>query len=179
MRSVPGFPPSPPRPEYEVTEFGRSLEPIIASVARWYVFQGMRDLEIDPSRFNETSAQSVLEALPFLLREDRARDVELIFEIRLTGHGGGYWTVAISGGACSVRAEFAERADIRYTADARVWCGVALGLIDARDAYQSGQMTKEGGHEALDHYFHQISRPGALDSSGPTESSGEDSKFNL
>ena len=163
---------------YAVTEQGRSLEPIIASVARWYVFQGMRDLEIDPSRFNETSAQSVLEALPFLLREERARDVELIFEIRLTGHGGGFWTVKISDGACTVRAEFAERADVRYTADARVWCGVALGLLDARDAYRNGQMTKEGGHEALDHFFHQISRPGSLDQSA-TESAGDESKFNL
>ena len=164
---------------YAVTEQGRSLEPIISSIARWYVFQGMRDLEIDPSRFTETSAQSVLEALPFLLREERSRGVELTFEIRLTGQGGGVWTVRISGGICTVRAEFAERADVRYTADARIWCGVALGLLDARDAYQSGQMTKEGGHDALDHFFHQIHRPGGEDHSFSTEPAGPDSKFNL
>ena len=146
---------------YAVTEQGRSLEPIISAVARWYVFQGMRDLEIDPTRFTDTSAQSVIEALPFLLREERARDVDLTFEIRLTGQGGGVWTVRISGGVCTVRAEFAEGADVRYTADARVWCGVALGLLDAREAYRNGEMTKEGSHEALDHFFHQISRPGA------------------
>ncbi len=146
---------------YAVTEQGHSLDPVIASLARWYIFQGMRDLEIDPSRFTETSAQSVIEALPFLLREERARDVDLIFEIRLTGQGGGVWTVRISDGVCTVRAEFAERADVRYTADVRVWCGVALGLTDAREAYQSGAMTKEGGHEALDHFFHQISHSGS------------------
>ena len=52
----------------------------------------------------------------------------------------------------------AERADVRYTADARVWCAVALGLIDPRQPIKLGTMTKEGGKVALDHYFHQPSR---------------------
>ena len=34
-----------------------------------------------------------------------------------------------------------------------------LGLVDARDVYKRGLMTKDGGHEAMDHYFHQISLP--------------------
>ena len=71
-----------------VTEQGRTLEPIIASIGAMVDFRGSRDLEIDPTRFTETSAQSVIEALPFLLREERARGVDLTFEIRLTGQGG-------------------------------------------------------------------------------------------
>jgi len=109
--------------------------------------------------FTETSAQSILESLPFLLREDRALGVDLTFEIRLSGTGGGVWTVRIVQGACSVTRGFAERADVRYTADASVWCGVALGLIDARKALSDGLLTKDGGREALDRYFHQIPRP--------------------
>ena len=31
----------------------------------------------------------MVEALPFLLREDRARDVQITYELRLTGKGGG------------------------------------------------------------------------------------------
>jgi hypothetical protein len=56
--------------------------------------------------------------------------------------------------------DFARRADVRYTADAKAWCGVALGLTDARDLLKAGLMTKEGADIAMDHYFHQISRPG-------------------
>ena len=144
---------------YALTQQGRSLEPVVASIARWWIRHGMRDLEIHPSRFTETSARSVLEALPFMLREDRAGGVDLTFEIRLSGTGGGVWTLRICDGSCSVRPGFAERADVRYTADASAWCGVALGLLDARDLYKRGLMTKEGGREALDHYFHQISGP--------------------
>ena len=41
-------------------------------------------------------------------------------------------------------------------ADARTWCSVALGLLDAREAFRLGLMTKEGERYAMDHYFHQI-----------------------
>jgi hypothetical protein len=68
--------------------------------------------------------------------------------------------VRVHDGACSVEPGFAERADVRYTADASVWCGVALGLVDARDVFKRGLMTKEGGREAMDFYFHQVATPG-------------------
>lgn len=147
------------RPLYALSERGRSLEPIIAAIARWWIHYAIPDLELDAQKFTETSPLSILDSLPFLLREERAQDVDVTFEIRLTGDGGGVWGVNIKDGACTVSAGFAERADVRYTADARVWCGVALGLVDARDAIKRGLMTKEGGRDAMDHYFHQIARP--------------------
>jgi DNA-binding HxlR family transcriptional regulator len=140
------------RPHYAVTEKGRALEPIVSSLARWYLRHGLEDLNVDPNRFSATSALSILESLPFLLREDRAQGVDLTFEIRLTGLGGGVWTVRIVDGGCSVVAGFADHAD------ARVWCAVALGIEDPRKVYRTGEMSKDGGREAMDHYFHQISR---------------------
>jgi len=121
---------------YAVTERGRSLEPVIASIARWYIHHAVSELEVDTARFTETSAQSIMEALPSLLREDRAAGVTLTFEIRLTGQGGGVWTVFIEDGACRV----------------------ALGLVDGRDAIKRGRMTKDGARDALDHYFHQVAK---------------------
>ena len=147
---------------YAVSNRGRSLEPIIAATARWWVHNGIEDLEIDTQQFTDTSAQSVIESLPFLLREDRASEAEVTFEIRLTGEGGGVWTVVITKGHCEVQAGFAAHADVRYTAEARIWCGVALGLIDARDAVRRGGMTKDGGKAAMDHYFHQIAPSGRV-----------------
>ena len=68
--------------------------------------------------------------------------------------------MSIHDGRCEVARGFAERADVRYTADARGWCSVALGALDARDAVKQGLMTKDGGSEALDHYFSQVSTLG-------------------
>jgi hypothetical protein len=152
---------------YAVAEKGRSLEPIIAAIARWWIHQGIEDLGIDVTRFTATSPQSIFESLPILLREDRARGASVTFEIRLTGEGGGVWTVAIRDGSCEIRPDFADRADVRYTADARVWCAVALGLAEARDMVKRGLMTKDGAHQAMDEYFHQIRRSGDEDAPTP------------
>ncbi len=146
------------RAGYRITELGRSLEPIVASIARWYTRHGSDALQIDSQQFTETSPQSIIESLPFLLRDENAVRADITFEIRLTGPGGGVWTVRIRDGHCRVEPDFAERADVRYTADARTWCAVALGLADAREVVRSGAMTKEGSDEAMDHYFHQIHR---------------------
>jgi DNA-binding HxlR family transcriptional regulator len=139
---------------YALTPQGRSLAPIITSIGRWWICHGLRDLAIDATRFTSTSAQSVIESLPFMVREDRSAGVDLTFELRLTGHGGGVWTVQVKDGICDIRPGFSERADVRYTADAQIWCGVALGLIDASDLYRRGLLIKEGARDAMDHFFH-------------------------
>ena len=145
---------------YAVTDRGRSLEGAIVALGRWWINHGIEDLGIDTGRFTETSAQSILESLPLMLREDLRPEVSVTFEVRLTGEGGGVWTVQIAEGSCEVHAGFASRADVRYTADARVWCGIALGLVDARPLYDSGDLVKEGGQQAMDEYFHQVPRHG-------------------
>jgi DNA-binding HxlR family transcriptional regulator len=146
------------RSSYALTEEGRSLEPIVSAIARWWIRHGLEVLDIDAKAFTETSPQSVLESLPFMLREDVARDVDVTFEIRLTGEGGGVWSVRIHDGACSVAPGFAERADVRYTAEAKIWCGVALGLLDAKQLFAEGLFSKEGGTEVMDRFFHQVSQ---------------------
>jgi DNA-binding HxlR family transcriptional regulator len=145
---------------YGLTERGRTLEPIVRSIARWWVENAMEA----GGPFSETSAASVVETLPFLLREERAKGVRCSYELRLTGEGGGVWTVEISDGACSVREGFAEHADVRYTADARDWCGVAIGLMDDRDAVRAGRLIKDGAGGSLAWYFHQVRHAGRLDS---------------
>ena len=152
------------RSAYAATDRGRSLEPIISSLAQWWIHHGIQELSINVADFNETSPQSILEALPFLLREERAHGENVVFEIRLEGEGGGVWCISIHDGRCEVARGFAEHADVRYTADTSAWCGVALGLLDARDVVRRGLMTKDGGSQALDHYFHRVS---TLGSGGP------------
>ena len=39
----------------------------------------------------------------------------------------------VAHGLCEVGPGFGSPADVRYTADAKVWCAMALGLADARD----------------------------------------------
>jgi DNA-binding HxlR family transcriptional regulator len=162
---------------YRATDKGHSLEPIVASIARWWVHEGITTVDFDATRFTETSALSVLETLPNLLREEQSRRAQVVFEIRLSGPGGGVWTVEINSGRCEVRPGFAEGADVRYTATAPDWCAVALGVLDAKEAVRSGRLHKEGGPQAMDEFFHQIagvdSRPGLKPSLNSTSKNEE------
>ena len=76
-------------------------------------------------------------------------------KIPTTVFGGGVWTIEIEDGTCRVREGFASRADVRYTASARDWCEMALGLTSDRDAVRSGQLKKDGEGGSLAWYFHQ------------------------
>src|SRR4030095_2598313 len=72
-RGCAALPDAEGRPPYQLSERGRSLEPIITATARWYLRHGLDHLEVDPTGFSATSARSILEALPVLLRVSAAR----------------------------------------------------------------------------------------------------------
>jgi len=140
---------------YALTPFGRALEPIVREIALWWVRHQMKQ----SGPYSETAAASVAEALPFMLREDRAQGVHITYEIRLTGKGGGVWTVRIENGECSVEEGFADHADVRYTADARDWTLLALGLMDDRKAHEQGRLIKDGSGGSMAWYFYQPAEP--------------------
>ena len=53
---------------YGLTELGRTLEPLVRQIALWWVRNAMDQF----GPYSETAPASVMEALPFLLREDRS-----------------------------------------------------------------------------------------------------------
>ncbi len=139
------------RHRYGLTGPGRELAPIVRAIARWWVLNRMEN----QGPFREASAASVIESLPFMLNEERARGIHTTYEVRLTGKGGGVWTVEIDDGDCRVAEGFAERADIRYTADAHEWCLLAIGVADDREAARTGRLTKDGIGGSMAWYFYQ------------------------
>ena len=139
---------------YGLTTLGRSLAPIVREIARWWVLHVMEHT----GPFSETTPATVVESLPFMLREERARGVQITYELRLTGKGGGVWTVEIDNGECRVDEGFAEHAQVRYTADASDWCLLALGVTDDREAVHAGRLTKDGAGGSIAWYFHQPAR---------------------
>ena len=138
------------RSVYGLTELGKSLAPAVRAIGRWWVLHIMENT----GPYSESTPAAVIESLPFMVREDRAAGTRATYEVRLTGEGGGVWTVEIDDGDCVVREGFAEHADVRYTADARDWCRMALGLADDRELYRAGRFTKDGEGGSLAWYFY-------------------------
>jgi DNA-binding HxlR family transcriptional regulator len=139
------------RRHYTLTDLGRSLAPLVHEIARWWVLNKMAGT----GPFRETSAVSVVESLPFLLNTERASGVRITYELRLTGEGAGVWTVEIDDGTCTVQEGFADRADVRYTADAQDWCLLAIGVTDDREAVLTGRLIKDGQGGSMAWYFYQ------------------------
>ena len=143
------------RSHYALTKMGRTLEPVVREIAQWWVQNQMT--ETGP--YQETTPAAVVEALPYLLRHERTQGVEITYELRLTGEGGGVWTVNIDDGECRVREGFADHAQVRYTADARDWTLLAIGLMDDRQAFREGRLIKDGQGGSIAWYFYQPYQP--------------------
>jgi hypothetical protein len=75
--------------------------------------------------------------------------------------------VEIDDGTCCVREGFAERADVRYTAEARDWCAVALEDMDDRAAFESGLLIKDGEGGSMAWYFYQARSPQETEEGDP------------
>src|SRR4030095_1368331 len=74
---------------YAVTERRRTLQPLIAAIARWWVLHAMEEHIAGFGPFTQTSAQSILSSLPFLLRDDVARTAGVTLGGGRSGPAGG------------------------------------------------------------------------------------------
>ena len=144
---------------YGLTKAGRTLEPVVREIAQWWVQNEMPQT----GPYQETTPAAVVETLPYLLRHERTEGVNITYELRLTGAGGGVWTVTIDSGECRVREGFADHAQVRYTADARDWTRLAIGLMDDRKAFREGRLIKDGQGGSIAWYFYQPYQPERAD----------------
>ena len=76
-----------------------------------------------------------------------------------------YVEMVLSGQAVlgHVHEGFADHAQVRYTADARDWTRLAIGLMDDRKAFREGRLIKDGQGGSIAWYFYQPYQPERVD----------------
>ncbi len=90
------------------------------------------------------STDQIMVNLPDRFRPLMAGKMQAIVQFKLTGAGGGDWTLVISNGGCSTSPGSVKHPDASVTMSAADFVGVNTGAVYAPDIFWSGQIDIEG-----------------------------------
>ena len=126
---------------YELTDYGRELEPILLALGRW----GTRSMGRLPGEVVTRSRWLVAAMLAF---HDSSRRVArpTTWELRLSD---GVFTVAAEGTSLTVAAGAPEQADVVVTTSDADLHALLTGQLTPADAVASGAVTLDGDAKAL------------------------------
>jgi DNA-binding HxlR family transcriptional regulator len=120
---------------YELTEWGKELEPVVIKLGAW----GARSPV--PPRHQEISASSIVLALRSLFDAESAADLQASYELRL---GGEIFQVKIIGGELELGHGGAEAPAATIETDAGTLAALLTGQLPLDDALGSGAASIEG-----------------------------------
>jgi DNA-binding HxlR family transcriptional regulator/putative sterol carrier protein len=132
---------------YELTEWGRDLEPVLFHLARW----GSRG---PLASGNELSADALMFALKTSFDSKAAQDGT--YEIRL---GDDRFRAEITGGRLELTRGTATRPDAVLDTDAGTLRSLVFGGRDLAEAIRDGNLTIEGDEEAAARFVAVFPRP--------------------
>jgi DNA-binding HxlR family transcriptional regulator len=146
-----------PRPSgaivYELTEYGRELEPIVIELLQW----GARSLG-DPRPDDSFSVNSFLLGLRISFRPEAARDLDATYEIRMEGEP---FHIRIVRGELELGEGPAEDPDLTIETD--LGLGALLrGEISAAEARRRGVVRARGKVRLLQPFADAFRLPGAV-----------------
>lgn len=138
----------PPKVEYALTEKGRGLEGVLASLARF----GMDNLMGLPTEDEVVDPELIFQVMPAVFIPSAAKGVDALFRVSLDGPMGGTWFVQIASGRCVVSTQASREPEVTIKTDVPTWAGMATAAIDPSDAVKAGSVSIEGDAE-LAHRF--------------------------
>ncbi|HET7573956.1 MAG TPA: helix-turn-helix domain-containing protein [Solirubrobacterales bacterium] len=145
------LPPPAAASVYELTEWGRELEPIVTKLGAWGARSPL------PPEAREIGADSIVLALGSLFAPEAASDLEAIYEIRL---GEERFRVAIAGGELDLsRGPAADATASIAVPDAPTLAAILTGQLPLDDALASGAAQIVGGKQAAKRFLRLFPMP--------------------
>jgi len=77
-------------------------------------------------------------------KPEAAEGMNAVYCFKITGDGGGDWTVAIADRKCAVAPKAAEKADLTVTISAQDWLDLLAGKLDPMAALAAGKLVLDG-----------------------------------
>lgn len=147
----------PPRVEYALTDKGRGLDSVLASLARF----GMQHLMARPSKGEVVDPELIFQAMPAVFIPSAAKGVDAVYRIDLDGKLGGTWFVDVSSKRCRVTQQKSREPKVTIATDVHTWAQIATGLMEPDDAMQQGLLTATGDLKLADRFASFFRRPTA------------------
>ena len=126
---------------YELTDLGRSLEPVVMALSRW----GLKLLDA-PRPEEETRPGWAMVALQSSLEIDALTGRKEIYEFRVDG---GIFHVQVEGDGAEVRQGPAADPDVIISGDTQTLLSVAAGRLTLAEAVEAGAISTEGDRDSL------------------------------
>jgi DNA-binding HxlR family transcriptional regulator len=135
---------------YELTGWGRELEPVLVHLGRWGRRSPFRDLEAHISS----------DAVMLALRDDFAPAAgdhpHATYAIRF---GEDHYVVRVATGGLDIQRGDADRPDAAIETDARTFASLMTGSQDLTEALRSGRVTLSGDPAAFERLLAALPRP--------------------
>lgn len=147
----------PPKVEYTLTDQGKALEAVLASLARF----GMANLMQPPEETEVVDPEFIFQAMPQVFLPERVpAGTNLLYRIDLEGEGGGTWFLNITKQRCRVLREAPSKPKVTISTDVETWAEIATGLLDPKEAEKLGSLKIKGDRTAASQLASFFLRPG-------------------
>jgi putative sterol carrier protein len=91
-----------------------------------------------------SAAKEFIEAMPASFLPEKAGKAKALFQLNLTGEGGGQWVLDVADGQCAVREETAANPNVTVTMDANDFVALGKNQIDPIKAFMGGKIKVAG-----------------------------------
>ena len=132
------LPPPAASQVYELTDWGRELEPVVTKLGAWGARSPL------PPEHQEIGTDSIVLALRSLFDRSAATELEASYELRL---GEERFRVEVADGELSLERGEAENPVMAIETDAPTLAGLLTGQLPLEDALESGAVAIEGSQE--------------------------------
>lgn len=129
---------------YELTEWGRDLEPVIIALGKW----GVRSPTKPPDA--ELGVDSLILSFRTMFDSDRSEGLGASYEFRL---GEDRFRAEVAEGRLEIERGDAEQPDATVEADAGTMAALVYGDLDLDDALSSGDLRIEGDTALVERFL--------------------------
>jgi DNA-binding HxlR family transcriptional regulator len=144
------LPPPAASQVYELTEWGRELEPVVTKLGAWGARSPL------PPEHQEIGADSIVLALRSLFDPDAAAGLEASYELRL---GEERFRVDVAGGELGLGRGEVENPAVAIETDAPTMAGLLTGQLPLGAALESGAASLTGPKQEARRFFRLFPMP--------------------